>query len=73
MPQVPNWTPEQHAEARRVQAAKLEALRESERIAREKELAAQEAIRDEMERRFGKGVQFIACRRGKPPVFGRPR
>lgn len=73
MPQVPNWTPEQRAAAKLAQATRLEGLREGERRAREEEAARQEKIRDFMEARFGKGVQFIACSRGKPPVFGRPR
>lgn len=73
MPQTPNWTDEQRAKARETQALKLEALRESERRAEAKERAEQERIRAWIEERYGKDVQFIACRRGKPPVIGGPR
>lgn len=73
MPLTPNWTPEQREAARAAAARRAQERREAEAKAQAAEAAEIERIRKMMEAKFGEGVQFIACRRGKPPVFGRPK
>jgi hypothetical protein len=72
----PNWSDEQRA-----RAAALGEARRAERRAKEAQAAAAEAadaesVRRQMQevmRRMGlEGGNFIACRRGKPPIFGGP-
>ncbi len=69
MPATPNWTPEQAAKAREVSQSEKLARMKALADARVAESAEQERIRAFMREKLGDDVQFIACRRGKAPVF----
>ena len=73
MPATPNWNDEQRARMRALHDARKAERRAKQKAAADEEAVEVERIRKMMEAKFGEGAQFIACRRGKPPVFGRSK